>query len=95
LTPVDDGRGGRTHTPVTLAEVWGRLVPLEGREQETAQRIVAGVTHEWLVRYSSALATLTPAHRISWSGRTFQIATVLNTEARNRELKGTAREITA
>jgi hypothetical protein len=39
------------------------------------------------------VTTLTPKDRLSWSGRIFQIISVLNTDSRNRELQGVAKEL--
>ena len=93
LSSADDGRGGSTPSWSTSLTAWGRLAPLEGAEAEVAGRLVAGVTHEWAARYSATAAGLTPKHRISWSGRVFQIVRVLEVDARRRQLRGLAKEI--
>jgi|SRR5579863_1194210 len=94
-----DGSGGFVWTYSPLATVWGRLwpqpPPAGGKEVEALEKVVASVTHLFAIRYSSLVATLTPKDRFSWNGRTFEIVTVMNTEARNRELTGTAIEVTA
>lgn len=94
-TRTPNGRGGSTVTWTSLGTTWGRLVPLEGREAEVGPRLAAGVTHEGAVRSSARTRQLTPAHRIRWQSRTFEIVSVTDVDARRRELRIFVKEVAA
>lgn len=95
VSAVKDGQGGETRTWTTKTTVWGQLVPVNALERLIVQQQTGEVTHDWQVRYSSAVADLSVKDRWSWGGRVFEILTVLNEEARNRMLYGTAKEVAA
>jgi SPP1 family predicted phage head-tail adaptor len=92
---TSDGQGKTVTWPTTLATVWGSVEPIQGIERQMAARLVATSTHRWSIRYSSVMAVVTPKYRFTCKGRTFQILAVLNTEERNRELRGEAIEVTS
>jgi SPP1 family predicted phage head-tail adaptor len=95
-TLTSDGQGGSVTTWGDLVTVFGRITPLMGREAEQAARLVATVTHMWVVRNTSDVATVTPKDRIACSGKTYQIVTVTSPDTRKRDgLTGQALELAA
>ncbi len=56
---------------------WGSLDPLSGQKLQLAMQTVAEVTHECWLRYDPSLL-ISPACRISFRGRAFNIVYVLN-----------------
>lgn len=90
---AEDGRGGRSKTWSTLAVVQGAIVPMSGAELETAQRLTAGVTHAFRMRYSRQLAGRTPQDlRLWWSRRMFEVQSLREAEGQHRELEGECKE---
>jgi SPP1 family predicted phage head-tail adaptor len=67
-----------------VAQVWGEINPLAGRELELAQAINAEVTHQVTLRYRPGV---TVAHRLVYQGRIFNITNVLDVETRHRTLE--------
>lgn len=59
------------------------IEPLSGRELVAAQAINAETTHEIVIRYR---AGITPAMRVLYGARAFNILSVLNQQERNRWL---------
>lgn len=68
----------------TFATLSAAIVPLQGRELEAAQQVLATVSHRMDMRY---LPGVLPSMRISYSGRYFDIGAVLNVKELNRELQ--------
>ncbi len=77
--------GEPTLTWSELATVWGSKEPLSGREATQAQQLVARIDTRFRVRYSAALAVVTPTatFRLVCDGRTYDITAV--TEIGRRE----------
>lgn len=84
-----DGMGGQTRAWATVATVRAFIKPTTGNERWHAMRTEANVTHRIFMRYRS---DLTPAMRIVYNGRAFQVKAVLNIEERNKWLEVHATE---
>ena len=67
----------------TLATVWASVQPLRGRELAQFQQVSADVTHRIKMRYSAALAVLTPKDRAVLGSRNFDILSVINVREAN------------
>lgn len=89
VTPNDFGEPVQTWAD--LATVWARVEPLAGKERFAAMQTQADVDYRITVRYQTSLAALAPADRATWSGKTFDIKSVIETESRGRELQVFAR----
>lgn len=74
--------GEATKAWSTFAEVWGAVMPLQGRERFSAQQVTPEVTHQIRIRHRAALET---KHRIQFGQRTFNIESILNRDERNAE----------
>lgn len=70
----------------TFATCRASVEPLNGKEYFTARQEAAEVNYRIRLRYDSALASVVPAWRISYAGRTFDIQSIINYRERNREL---------
>ena len=73
-----------------VATVWGAVEPLRGREFLEARREGADVTTRIVIRHRPGV---TPAMRVSYDSRVFDIQTVINTDERDRELVLMCREL--
>lgn len=82
-TATKDSIGGDVETWATLAEVWGEVRPLSGREALEAQRITSTASHFITIRYR---ADVTALMRVVWRGRVFEISQVQNTDGRDTSL---------
>lgn len=86
-TPVADGDGGFTQTPVALtpAHVWARIVPASGRDLE---RVAGGsavqsmATHLVTMPYHEGVNTQTV---ITYGSRTFTVTGVSSPDEAHRE----------
>jgi SPP1 family predicted phage head-tail adaptor len=79
-----------TWTTETGGTLWASIEPMSGRELFTAQQINAEITHKIRLRY---YAGLTPAKRILFGTRVFNILYVMNIEERNVEHLVYAKEL--
>lgn len=79
-TQTQGATGEVTSTYATATTVWGSLVPLSGRELETAKQISEEITYKAVIRYYSGLAS---EYRISHDSRTFEIVNIRNFEERD------------
>jgi SPP1 family predicted phage head-tail adaptor len=70
--------------------VWAAVEPLRGREFLEARREGAEVTTRIVTRYRSGI---TPAMRVSYDSRTFDIVSVINVDERDSELQLMCREL--
>lgn len=68
---------------IVFAERWAAVEPLQGREFFESQQTQAQVTTRFRLRY---LPGVTPAMRISYEGREYDIQSVIDPEERHREL---------
>lgn len=60
----------------TLAEVWAQATPVSDREKLQSGAVGATLTYRFRVRYSSALAGITPADRVVYGGVAYNIHAV-------------------
>lgn len=72
-----DAKGTRSPSWSAFATRWARIVPLTGREMYTADQVYAEATHRIELRY---LADITPAMRVTFGSRVFDIEGVINDE---------------
>lgn len=71
------------------------LDPLAGREWINGGVVHADVTHKIGLRYASELADATPADRVYYGSRVFNIVAIRNLDEANRWLELAVREIVA
>ncbi len=57
-----------------LATVWAAVWPIADGERWRAGEVGATVTHRFRIRWSSTVSDITPADRISFDGRIFEIS---------------------
>lgn len=85
-TPVPDGEGGYTETPVPLdpPDGWAAIAPATARDLErtTTNAVQSTATHLVRLRYHSGVTTQTI---IRFGERTFAVTGVSNPDERNRE----------
>ncbi len=79
-----------TWTTETNGTVWAAIKPGSGREFFNAKQINAEITHEIKLRY---YAGLTPAKRILFGTRVFNISEIRNTDEHNTEMIVYAKEL--
>jgi len=94
-TTVQTDTGALAKTWTRIGRVWADVTPIRGEELTQAQQLTATVSHRIRLRWSAAGATLTPADRIKWGGRLFELVSVIDVGERRRELEATAREVVA
>lgn len=73
-TPTRDSFGTEVEAWSTLATVWSRHEVLSGGETIVQRQAGASLNHRFTIRRRT---DVTPAMRVSWSGRYFDIAAVL------------------
>lgn len=66
--------------------VWAAIEPLKGREYLESKLAAAEVTTRIRMRYQPGV-DITPAMRVSWSSRVFEIVDVINPKMANKELQ--------
>lgn len=81
--------GEEVETWATLLAVWASIEPMTGTEAIQGGAVDAKVTHMITMRHTD----ITPADRITWSSRTFNITRVLDIEERGKKLLIEAIEI--
>jgi SPP1 family predicted phage head-tail adaptor len=59
-----------------LATVWAEARPISDRERIAAAEVAASITHRFTIRWSAALADLSPRDRLIFEGREFDISAV-------------------
>lgn len=74
-TPTRDSSGFDLDAWATLIQAWAKMEPVAGREYSGGDQVNSETTHKFTIRYQ---AGITPAHRITYSGRTFDIESVIN-----------------
>jgi len=67
-----------------VATVWAAVEPLSGREYFAAEQVQARVTTRITIRYRAGIE---PTMRVLWSGKTYNIRAVIDTEGRHEELQ--------
>ena len=86
--------GSKSESWSTTATRRGSIEPLTGREFWQARQAQADVTHKIRVPYDSTIAALTPASRITYDSRTFNILSIVNVNERSRIIEIMAKEVT-
>lgn len=84
ITRTPDGQGGFTESWAAESALWASLEPASGYSKFQAQQMQNPISHSAICRYRS---DVTPAKRLSYSGRTFIIKEVLNMHEANSFLK--------
>jgi SPP1 family predicted phage head-tail adaptor len=69
-----------------IATLWAAIWPIRGQEYVAFSQLESKVTHKIIVRYSSSV-TITPANRIKYGSRYFDIKSVINPDERNISLQ--------
>lgn len=90
VTRVDDEYGGSTETTATVATVRAKVQPLEGNEQLQAMQTGMSRPHRFTIRYR---AGVTGATELVYDGRTFNVSSVIDPDAKHRELVILADEV--
>ena len=90
-TPVQNTFGEPVETWEEYAVRWAGVEPLEGREYLQAQQTQTAVDHRIRLRYDTETALITPAMRIRYGARLFDIQSVIDPEERHVELPLMAR----
>jgi len=87
-SPVSDGGGGQAGDPwaaaVTVATVWGGIMPLNGTERLRAMKLESQVTHRIAIRFRMGV---TGGMRVVFGARTFNIRAVVDVGERHRMLE--------
>lgn len=87
-TETQDSFGDVSQAWVNQAtSVPASIVPLNGREFERSAQTMAEVSHKITIRYSSAVAAITPKWRILYGSRTFDINAVVNVGERDKAIE--------
>lgn len=81
-TATQDAYGAETVTWKNEKEVHASVDSLNGREYFLAQQMQSEVTHKIRFRY---IPGLTPAWRVKWGTRIFDIKSAINPEEKNSE----------
>lgn len=76
--------GAVQKTWATIATVWAEVAPLAGREFFASQQVQSDISHRITMRYIPGV-NLTPADRVKFGTRIFDISAVLNIGERNKE----------
>lgn len=84
------GAGGKVEAWSDLAEVWGAVEPLRGREFIDAHATQAAIDTRIRIRYR---AGITPKMRVTWDTHMYDIQAVINLDTRNRELHLMCQEV--
>ncbi len=79
---VLDEHGEPTHSWSTEATIWGAVEPTGGDERLQAAQLDPEVTHKIRIR---ARITVTPAYRVLYDDRTFEVLSVIEVGERMRE----------
>jgi len=88
--PSQDAEGVMTENWVNLATVWASIETLQGRELLAAQAIAAEASTRIRIRYREGI---TPAMRILYGSRVFDIQSSLDPEEKHQELHLMCREV--
>lgn len=80
---VSDGMGGWTENWIDQTTVYAEIDPPKGREFFASGQTQSEITTRVRIRY---LSGVTPAKRVKFGSRFFDISSVINPDERNREL---------
>lgn len=87
----DEAGGVTTGWSVTPIVVWGAVEPLTGRELLLAGELASSMDTRIRVRWSPALAAMTPKWRAREGGRTYDVVSVADVRTAHREIEIMAR----
>jgi SPP1 family predicted phage head-tail adaptor len=79
----DDGSGGFTTSWVEVATIWGAIEAITGGEFTESDAIKAEATYRIVIRYRE---NISPAHRLRFYARVFEIKSVIDPEGLRRRL---------
>ena len=85
--PASDAGGGQSDPwadPIVVATVWGKVEPLSGGERLRAMQIEDRLSHRIVIRHRPGI---TPAMRVRFGSRVFNIRAAINREERDRFLE--------
>lgn len=90
--PMTDAYGQPVENWVDVATVWGAVEPQRAVERfvDEANQLLASRTTLIVIRYRTGVSV---ESRVSWSGLTFNIRSIVNPDWRNRELQLTCEEV--
>lgn len=96
-TPSQDGFGQPIPSWSTHDTIWAAIDPLVGAELVKAQQIAPEATVKITTRYrvdpNTNVVDITPANRILWGTRIFEINAVIDPLEKNEELRLLCKEI--
>lgn len=79
-TPARDSYGAEIENWISVATVWASVEPISGKEYFASKQINAEVTTTITMRYHVGIS---PAMRVIFKERIFEILSVINLEERN------------
>jgi len=81
-TEASDPYGGESSTWGTQSTVWAKAIPKSDFTRFQSQNLQARVTHNFIIRYQSALADVkeTVKHRISLDSRLYDVRGIKNVD---------------
>ena len=82
-----DALGERTTVWSDMAKVFASVEPLRSTEIIAASQSQMEVTHRVILRYDSALASMTHGWRLLFGERVFVINGIINRDERDRQLE--------
>lgn len=83
LSRAADGGGGYTETWVTVATIWGQLIPKTGRETLLAEKPTSRVIYDIIIRYRD---DMTVEMRFSDGAQLFYIESFFDEDGRQAYL---------
>ena len=76
-TTARNTAGGLVETWTTSSTVWGQVIPLAGSEKIRAMAVDSRLSHKVRMHHGDA-SSVTPAMRLTYDSRTFEIHVVVN-----------------
>lgn len=86
VTETRDTEGGIKQVWSTYITRWAGIRPLRGNDRFLAQQEYRELTHEIRLHYDSKTKLITNKHRVSFSGRVFDIQSIINPRERNQDI---------
>lgn len=80
---VGDTGGGYTRSWQSFASIWAHIAPVRGQERLSGLQLAGSITHRITLRY---LSGVTPAMRLVYGSRLFNIRAVMNPDERKEYL---------
>ena len=77
----------------TAGTYWCEVEPIRGKEYFAQDRAREDVSHRFRFRWNSTLDAATGKDRLLWNSTGFDIVSIINSNARDREIEIMAREI--